>query len=98
LPDTQVRHAFPRVPEVLDLQLAEFLAPQRVEQQRREDGTVALALDGFGLRRVEQLAGLMIPEGRGLAFAAFRLRPLDAFDRIMGDSIFVAQIFEQRRE
>ena len=41
----EMRHAFARVPEVLDLELAQFLAPQRVEQQRGQDGAVALALD-----------------------------------------------------
>ena len=48
--------------------------------------------------RVEQLARLMIAERRRLAFAAFRLRPLDAFDRIMGDGVLLAEIFEQRGE
>ena len=50
------------------------------------------------LRRVEQLARLVIAERRRLAFAAFRLRPLDAFDRVMGDGVLLAQIFEQRGE
>ena len=50
------------------------------------------------LRRVEQLARLMIAERRRLAFAAFRLRPLDAFDRVMRDGVLLAQIFEQRGE
>ena len=40
----------------------------------------------------------MIAERRRLAFAAFRFRPLDAFDRVMGDGVFLAQIFEQRRQ
>ena len=38
----------------------------------------------------------MIAKRRRLAFAAFRLRPLDAFDRVMGDGVRLAQIFEQR--
>ena len=94
----EMRHAFARVPEILDLELAQFLAPQRVEQQRRENGAVALALDRVVLRRLEQLACLMIAERRRLAFAAFRFRPLDAFDRIMGDGVLIAEIFEQRRQ
>ena len=49
-------------------------------------------------RRVEQFAGLVIAERRRLAFAAFRLGPLDAFDRVMGDGVFLAEIFEQRGE
>ena len=94
----QMRHAFPRVPEVPHLELAQFLAPQRVEQQRGQDGAVALALDRVVSRRVQQLARLVIADRRRLAFAAFRLRPLDAFDRVMGDGVFLAEIFEQRGE
>ena len=92
----QVRHAFARVPEVAHLELAQLLAPQRVEQQRRQDGAVALALDGVRLRRGQQLARLVVADRRRLAFAAFRLRPLDALDRVVGDSVLVAEILEQR--
>ena len=92
----EMRHAFARVLRVLHLELAQLLAPQRVEQQRREDGAVALALDGVGLRRGQQLARLVIAERRRLAFAAFRLRPLHAFDRVVGDGVALAEIFEQR--
>jgi hypothetical protein len=91
-----MRHAFPRVLKILHLKLAQFLAPQRVEQQRGQDGAVAPALDGLCLRRIQQLARLMIADRRRLAFAAFRLRPFDAFDRVMGDGIFLAEIYEQR--
>ena len=38
----------------------------------------------------------MVAERRRLAFAALGLRPLDAFDRIVGDGVFLAEIFEQR--
>ena len=37
----EMRHAFARVLGVLDLQLAQLLAPQRMEQQRGQDGAVA---------------------------------------------------------
>jgi hypothetical protein len=55
-----VRHAFARVPEILHPQLAKFFAPQRMEQQRREDGAVAPALDGIRVRRCEQVARLVV--------------------------------------
>ena len=71
-----MRHAFARVPEVPHLQLAQLVAPQRVEQQRRQDRAVALALERVGVRRGQQLARLVVAERRRLAFAAFRLRPL----------------------
>jgi hypothetical protein len=45
----------------------------------------------------EQLARLMVAERRRFAFAALCLRPLDAFDRIVGDGVFLAEIFKQRR-
>ena len=85
--DFQMRHAFARVPEILDIQLAQFFATQRVEQQRRQDGAVALALDGVRVGRGEQVARLMIADRRRLAFAAFGLRPFDAFDRVVGDGV-----------
>src|SRR5208283_2866567 len=70
----------------------------RVEKQRRQDRAIALALDGVFLRRGQQFARLVIAERRRLAFAAFRLRPLDAFDRIVRDGVLLAQMFEQRRQ
>ena len=60
----EMRHAFARVPEILHLELAQLLAPQRVEQQRGENGAIALALDRVVLRRIEQLARLVIAERR----------------------------------
>lgn len=97
----EMRDAFADVPEVLDLELAQFLAAQRVKQQGGENGSVALAADLAVLWRIEQLARLMIGNRRRLAFAAFRFRPLDAFHRIMGDGVLIAEIFIQgcqRRE
>jgi hypothetical protein len=94
----EMRHAFPRVPEIPDLELAQFLPPQCVEQQRGQDGPVALALQRVRLRRGQQRACLVIAERPRLAFAAVRLRPLDAFNRVVGDGIFLAETVEQRRE
>jgi hypothetical protein len=67
-----------------------------VEQQRRQDGAVALALDRVLAGRCEQVARLMIADRRRLAFAAFGLRPLDAFDRVVSDGVLLTEIFEQR--
>ena len=94
----EMRHAFSRVLKIPDLELAQFLAPQCVEQQRGQDGPVALALQRVRLRRGQQLACLVIGKRRRIAFAAFRPRPLDAFDRIMGDGVLLAEIVEKRRE
>jgi hypothetical protein len=67
-----------------------------VEQQRRENCAVAFAFDRILVRRHQEIARLVVANRRRLAFAAFRLRPLDAFNRVMGDGVFVAEIFEQR--
>lgn len=67
-PDT-FRCAAPLVVEVLDLQLAQFVPGQRVIQQRCQHGTVALALHGVGVRRVQQPPRLMIAKGRPLCDA-----------------------------
>jgi hypothetical protein len=103
--DLDIRDATPRLVEVPDLQLAQLLAPQRVIQQRRQDGAVALVLDAFFLAgldllagRDEQVARLVVAERRRLASAALGLEPLDAFDRVMGDGVVVAEILEQRRQ
>jgi hypothetical protein len=93
-----MRDAFANVAEVLHLELAQFVASQRVKEQGGENGAIALATDVVGLRGLEELARLMICNRRRLAFAAFRFRPLNAFDRIMGDGVLIAKIFEQRRE
>ena len=70
-------------------ELAQFFAPRRVEQQRRENGAVAPALDGLRVGHCEQVARLMIADRRRLAFTAFGLRPLDALDRIVGDGVLL---------
>jgi hypothetical protein len=57
-------------PEISHLESAELFAPQRVIEQRRKNGPVALLLDSFLTVRGKQLAGLVIPNCRRLAFAA----------------------------
>jgi hypothetical protein len=90
-----VRDPAPHVSKILDLELAQFLAPQRVIKQRRQDRAIALLLDRFLARCGEQLARLMIADRRRLAFAAFGLRALDAFDGVVSDGIPFAELFEQ---
>ena len=68
----EMRHAFARVPKILDLELAQFLAPQGMEKQRRKNGAVKLpmsapdheALSGFRRAHRAACARLMIAEGR----------------------------------
>jgi hypothetical protein len=94
----EMRHAFARVAKIPDLELAQLVAPQRVEQEGRENGAVTFAARAVVGRRVEQFAGLVIDERRRLAFAPFGFWALDTFDWVMGDGVLLAQIFEQRGE
>jgi hypothetical protein len=102
--DFEMRYAAPCLTKIPDPELAQLLAPQRVIEQGRQDGAVALLFlfDGFfaglalGAGRDEEVAGLVVAERRRLAFAALGLGALDAFDRIVGDGVLLAQIFEQR--
>ena len=102
--DPQVRDAAPRVLEVLDRELAQLVAAQRVEEQGREDRAVALLLDRFFVGRGvlagrhEQVARLVVAERRRLAFVALDPGALDALDRVVGDGVLVAEILEQRRQ
>ena len=59
--DLHVRNATPRLPEVPDFQFAQLVAPQRVIEQRREDGAVALVLDRVLGRRGQEIAAWWSP-------------------------------------
>jgi len=83
---------------VLHRELAEFLTAERVVEQGGQNGPVARAFQRLLIGRYEQLAGLGITKGRGLAFVAFVLRALHALDRIVGHGVPVAEILEQRRQ
>ena len=89
-----MRDAAPRTGEIPQLQLAQFLAAQRMIEQRRQDGAIAFVLNALIAGRSKQLAGLMITKRRRLAFAALSPRPLDAFNRIVGDGVLLTEIFE----
>ena len=91
----EVRHAAARESEIRNLELAQLLAPQRVVEQCRQDGAVALGLDGFLRRRRQNLARLVIANCRRRAFAALGLGPLYTFDRVLTDGVLFAEILEQ---
>src|SRR5262249_7999192 len=94
--DPQMRDAAARLVKILDLKLAEFVAAQRVKQQRRQDSAIALLLQGCLAGSGQQLACFVVAQCRRLAFAAVGLRPLDALDRIVADGVLIAKIFEKR--
>src|SRR5215213_6004991 len=86
------------MPEIPDFELAELLAPQRVIEKRRQDGPITLVLEAVAPRRREQFTGLVVTKRRRFAFATLASWPLDALDRVMGDSVLLAQVFEQGGE
>jgi hypothetical protein len=66
-----------------------------VIKERRQDRAIALFLDGLLAGRSQELAGLVIANGRRPAFTAVGLWALDAFDRVVSDCVLFAEIFEQ---
>jgi hypothetical protein len=79
--DLEMRHAFARVPEILHLQLAQLLAPQRVEQQRRQDGAVAPIRS---IRTAPRAAARGTAASTGWRGRAYPIHP-EVFDRLYTD-------------
>ena len=77
--------------EGTDLKLAKVVAPHGAERQGRQNRPVALALEGVGVERGQQLARPMIAERRRLAFAALPLRPSHALVRVAGPCVAVTE-------
>jgi len=95
--DPKMQHALPAL-HVLYAQAAELLATDAMIEQGGQDGAIADTLEGIVGRRIEQLAGLGIAEGRGAAFIVVGHRALDAVDGVAGDRVALAQIIEQGRQ
>ncbi len=82
--------------QVVGVQLRRFFAAQAVVQQHGQDGPIAQPLERFGVRSIEQLLGLVIAEGRGLAFVGLNPGPFDAVHRVAaGDRIVFQQVIEE---
>jgi hypothetical protein len=94
-PEESRRHAAPLVLEVLDLQAAQLVTPQRViERDRGGRGPIARSrFERVALGRIEQLARVVVAE-RWLALTAFYRRTGHAFDRSMTDGVLLAEIIE----
>jgi hypothetical protein len=95
--DAQMRHAFALV-DVADLQGAQFLTPQAMIEQRRQDRAVALTLQRLGRGRVQEHPGLVIAERRRHPVAVHRARPLHPQHRVMQCGVPVAEIGVGRRQ
>lgn len=73
-----------------DAELAQLLAPKSMIEKGGQDGAVPYPFQLFLSWRQKQLARLMIGDRRRFPHLALHLRALHAFDRIVGDSILIA--------
>jgi hypothetical protein len=96
--DPKVRHAAARMVKIPNLELAQLVTPERVVEKRRQDRAIALVLEALARRRGKELSCLVVPKRRRFALTAFRPRPLDPFDRVMGDGVLLAEVFEKGGE
>ena len=88
-------HDAPALDKVLHLEGAEFRSAQAVVEKDGEDGSVAFPLEGRRVRSVEELAGLVVGNRRGLAFVGPFGGPLHAVDRVDGDGVLLAEVIEE---
>ena len=91
--DHQRRHPAPQL-IVAKGELAEFGSPQRVEEQRGEDGPVPFALERAGIGRVQEPPRLRVGQGRRLAFVGSFARTFHAVDRIAFHGVLLAEEVE----
>ena len=91
----QVDHALAAL-EVAYAKAAQFLAPEPVVKKGRQDGPIALALKRMGRGRFQKRPGLAVAQGRRFAFIRFGFRAFDPADRVIGDSVNVAQVIKER--
>lgn len=87
-----MRHAPALLAKIEDPQLGQFLAAQAVVQQHRQDGPVALALQGVAWRRIEEPARLGVAQRRRLAFERVDGRAPDAPHRVVQHGVALAQV------
>jgi hypothetical protein len=86
------RYGTPWLLDVPDCQRAEFLAPDGVTEQGRQDGAVMLAIKRVFGRGLQELPRLVVTERRGHAGAVHRARPLDDQHRVMQHRMFFAEM------
>ncbi|RML98322.1 hypothetical protein ALQ86_200110 [Pseudomonas amygdali pv. eriobotryae] len=82
--------------QITGLELRRFLSTQAVVQQHGQYGPIAQPLECFSVWGIEQLLGLVVTEGRCLAFIALNPRPFDAVDGITSrDRVVLQKVIEQ---
>ena len=79
--DPEIHHILTAV-QISHHQPTKLFTAQPVIEQSRQNRPITQTLQGFGVRRVQQAAGLAFAEGRSAAFIGVRLGPFDAIDRI----------------
>ena len=88
-------HYAPALHEVLDLEGSKFCAAQTVVEEKSQDSPVAFPLQGGRVRSAEELACLVVGDGRCLAFVGTFGWPLDTMDRVDGDGVLLAEVVEE---
>lgn len=91
----KMRKAAPEFSEILDLQVAQFLAAKSVVQEYCQDCTVSHAFQSGAVRGFWRCTGLFIAQCRSLALQVFDARALDSTDWVMSRGIDVSEIFKQ---
>lgn len=86
----------PALLHVLDGQTGGLLATQTVVQQHRQNSAITQPQEGGRIWRFKQRLGLVITEGRRLAFVSFNLRTLYPVHWVSAcDSVGIEQVIEQ---
>ena len=89
------RHDATALHEVFDFQSAEFAAAQPVIEEDGQNGAVLFALERGEVGGIEQLARLLIGDGRVVAFISPFSRPFDAMNGIDKDRVLFSEVIEE---
>jgi len=89
--DTQVHHATPPL-QVADGQCAQLHAAQAEIKQRGQDGVIAPAAQGGGVRRAQQGACLVATDGGHFAFLGCHFWAHHSLDQVAADRVGLAQV------
>ena len=89
------RHDATTLHEVFDFQGAEFSSAQAMIEEDSQNGAVPLALERGWVGGIEQLARLLVGDGRGFALISPFSRPFDAMNGVDNDSVLFAEVLKK---
>jgi hypothetical protein len=79
-------------------QVAQFLTPEPVMKERRQDRPITLAFEGCRPARFQKRPGLAITQGRRFTFVRVGFRAFDSAHRVVSDRIGFAQMIKERSD